>query len=102
MAIELLGGISAAAAMVITDATALATMVSNDLVFPTVIRAAGGVDALPPAAGALGRRMLLVRRASILGVVALALAWALLVSPEDRWPRSVWLPLPPWPSSRRI
>jgi Na+/proline symporter len=83
MAIELLGGISAAAAMVITDSTALATMVSNDLVFPTVIRAAGGVDALPPAAGALGRRMLLVRRASILGVVALALAWALLVSPED-------------------
>lgn len=79
MAIELLGGISAAAAMVITDSTALATMVSNDLVFPTVIRAAGGVTQ----AGALGRRMLLVRRASILGVVALALVWALMVSPED-------------------
>jgi signal transduction histidine kinase/Na+/proline symporter/CheY-like chemotaxis protein len=83
MAIELLGGISAAAAMVITDSTALATMVSNDLVFPTVVRAAGGLDGLPPAAGTLGRRMLMVRRASILGVVALALAWALLVSPED-------------------
>lgn len=83
MAVGLLGGISAAAAMVITDSTALATMVSNDLVFPTVVRAAGGLHALPPAAGALGRRMLLVRRASILGVVALALAWGLAVSPED-------------------
>ena len=80
MALELLGGISAAAAMVITDSTALATMVSNDLVFPTVVRAAAGAGL---AAGALGRRMLLVRRLSILGVVALALAWALLVSPQD-------------------
>lgn len=82
MGVELLGGISAAAAMVITDSTALATMVSNDLVFPTVVRAAsveGG--ALP--AGVLGRRMLLVRRASILALVASALTWALLVSPED-------------------
>jgi signal transduction histidine kinase/Na+/proline symporter/CheY-like chemotaxis protein len=80
MAVELLGGISAAAAMVITDATALATMVSNDLVFPTVVRAAAGTGL---AAGALGRRMLLVRRLSILGVVVLALVWALLVNPED-------------------
>ncbi|WP_206241451.1 hybrid sensor histidine kinase/response regulator [Novosphingobium terrae] len=83
MAVELLGGIGAAAAMVITDATALATMVSNDLVFPSVARAAGGAQATPLAAGALGRRMLLVRRLSIFGVVMLALAWALLVRPQD-------------------
>jgi Na+/proline symporter len=74
---------SRAAAMVITDATALATMVSNDLVFPSVARAAGGAQGTPLAAGALGRRMLLVRRLSIFGVVMLALAWALLVRPQD-------------------
>ncbi|WP_068091095.1 hybrid sensor histidine kinase/response regulator [Novosphingobium rosa] len=83
MAAELLGGIGAAAAMVITDATALATMVSNDLVFPSVARAAGGAQGARLAAGALGRRMLLVRRLSIFGVVMLALAWALLVRPQD-------------------
>ncbi|MDE1916039.1 MAG: PAS-domain containing protein [Sphingomonadales bacterium] len=82
MAVELLGGISAAAAMVITDSTALATMVSNDLVFPTVVRAALVEGGAPPA-GALGRRMLLVRRAAILALVASALTWALLVNPED-------------------
>jgi hypothetical protein len=47
-----------------------------------VVRAAGGAQGVP-AAGALGRRMLLVRRMSIVGVVALALAWALLVSPKN-------------------
>jgi Na+/proline symporter/CheY-like chemotaxis protein len=78
-AAALVGGISAAAAMVITDATALATMVSNDLIFPTLIRGTGG----DLAAGLLGRRMLWVRRASIVGVVALALAWALLISPSQ-------------------
>ncbi|MFX5494275.1 hypothetical protein ABTD62_21270, partial [Acinetobacter baumannii] len=36
----LLGGISSAAAMVIVDSTALATMVSNDLIFPAVLRRA--------------------------------------------------------------
>jgi len=77
----LMGGTSAAAAMVITDATALATMVSNDLIFPSLLRGAGGTEA--PAAGQLGRRMLVVRRASILGVVALALAWALLIDPSQ-------------------
>ncbi|NBC36876.1 hybrid sensor histidine kinase/response regulator [Novosphingobium sp. FSY-8] len=84
----LIGGISAAAAMVVTDATALATMVSNDLLFPTLIRSVmgrGGQEGAGSdlAAGALGRRMLLVRRATILGVVALALAWAQMVSARE-------------------
>ena len=81
-AAALIGGISAAAAMVITDATALATMVSNDLIFPTLVRGAAG-DGEGLAEGQLGRQMLLVRRASIVGVIVLALAWALLVSPSQ-------------------
>ncbi|MCW3837657.1 PAS-domain containing protein [Sphingomonas canadensis] len=75
LAAALLGGISAAASMAIVDSTALATMVSNDLVFPTLMRATA-----PGEAGAIGRRMLVVRRLSILGIVSLALVWALLVS----------------------
>lgn len=72
----LLGGLSAGAAMVIVEATALATMVSNDLIFPAVLRNKSTVHA-----GDLGRRMLLVRRLAIIGVVALALLWAELVDP---------------------
>ena len=75
LVLALVGGISAAASMVIVDSTALATMVSNDLIFPALLR-----NRQPDAAeGALGRRMLLARRLSILGIVAAALAWALLV-----------------------
>ena len=80
-AVALLGGLSAASAMVIADATALATMVSNDLVFPTLIR--GRKRGAGLAAGELGRRMLVVRRLSIVAVVALALSWALLVNPRE-------------------
>lgn len=74
----LLGGIAAAASMAIVDSTALSTMVSNDLIFPTLMRSARRTEA-----GAIGRRMLAVRRGSVLGIMALALAWALLVSPQD-------------------
>lgn len=70
----LLGGISSAAAMVIVDSTALATMVSNDLIFPAVLR-----SDRDDAAGDLGRRMLGVRRLAIIGIIALSLAWALLL-----------------------
>ncbi|MFN3817861.1 PAS-domain containing protein [Blastomonas sp.] len=75
LVLALVGGISAAASMVIVDSTALATMVSNDLIFPALLRRRQG-DA---AEGGLGRRMLLARRVSILGIVAAALAWALLI-----------------------
>ncbi|MBC2664014.1 PAS-domain containing protein [Novosphingobium flavum] len=78
LAAALLGGISAAASMVIVDATALATMVSNDLIFPTILPRSGELPA-----GALGRRMLLVRRLSIVGIVLAALAWALLVDARN-------------------
>ena len=73
----LVGGISAASSMAIVDATALATMVSNDLIFPTIMRGANA-----EAAGTIGARMLLVRRVSIIAIMAAALAWALLVSPS--------------------
>ncbi len=78
----MLGGIAAAASMVIVDSTALATMVSNDLIFPTLQRRDSALGASPEA-GALGRRMLVVRRLSIVAVVVLALVWALLVSPRE-------------------
>lgn len=70
----LLGGISSAAAMAIVDSTALATMVSNDLIFPAVLRAERD-----DGASDLGRQMMVVRRSAIFGIVALALAWALLL-----------------------
>lgn len=75
--VALLGGISAGSAMVIVDAAALGIMVSNDLIFPALLRNEGR-----PAPGDLGRRMLLVRRAAIVGIVGLALLWAMLVDPS--------------------
>lgn len=78
LAVAMLGGVGAAASMAIVDSTALATMVSNDLLALAVIR--GGEE---PAAGAIGRRMLLARRLSIVGIMALSLAWAMLVSPRE-------------------
>lgn len=76
--LALLGGVGAAASMAIVEATALSTMVSNDIVFPSLIRTGA-----PPQPGVLGNRMLLVRRGSILVIMALALVWALLVSPKQ-------------------
>lgn len=78
VAAALIGGVSAAASMAIVDTTALATMVSNDLAFPSVLRSRTAAQE-----GAIGRRMLEVRRAAILGIMLLALAWALLVSPSS-------------------
>ncbi|WP_116970276.1 PAS-domain containing protein, partial [Blastomonas sp. UPD001] len=79
LVLALIGGISAAASMVIVDSTALATMVSNDLIFPALLQR----DRSDAAEGAFGRRMLRVRRASILGIVAASLAWALLIPAEN-------------------
>ena len=79
LVLALVGGISAAASMVIVDSTALATMVSNDLIFPALLR----TQQTDAAEGALGRRMLQVRRLSILVIVVAALAWALLVPAEN-------------------
>ena len=71
----LLGGISSAAAMVIVDTTALAIMVSNDLIFPAVLRRSTAEGGAPN----LGRRMMGVRRIAIIAVISASLAWALLL-----------------------
>lgn len=71
----LLGGISSAAAMVIVDTTALAIMVSNDLIFPAVLRNSMADGDF----GHLGRRMLGVRRLAIIAVIGASLSWALLL-----------------------
>jgi Na+/proline symporter/nitrogen-specific signal transduction histidine kinase len=62
-----IGGTSAATGMIIVETTALATMISNDLVLPGLLSRMRG------AAGAhdLGRWLLLIRRAAILLVVLL-------------------------------
>lgn len=78
VALALLGGISAAASMAIVESLALATMVSNDLVFPTLMRRAGDAPS-----GAIGRRTLWVRRAAILAIMLAGLAWALLISSRE-------------------
>ncbi|HEY0271118.1 MAG TPA: histidine kinase, partial [Sphingomonas sp.] len=65
-----LGGFSAATAMVITEAVALSTMVTNDLVAPLLLdgrRGGGEAD--------LGRLMLTVRRVTILAIIGIALAY---------------------------
>jgi PAS domain S-box-containing protein len=74
----LLGGISAAASMAIVESLALATMVSNDLVFPTLMRRAGDAPS-----GAIGRRTLWVRRIAIVVIMLLGLAWGLLISGRE-------------------
>lgn len=78
LALALLGGVGAAASMAIVDSTALATMISNDLISASVIRERG-----IHRAGEIGRRMLLIRRVAIASIMLLALCWALLVSPKE-------------------
>lgn len=75
----LLGGISSAAAMVIVDTTALAIMVSNDLIFPALLRNSSAADGT----GQLGRRMMAARRLAIIAVIGAALAWALLAPAQS-------------------
>ncbi len=65
--VAFLGGVSAATGMVLVASLAIATMVSNDLAMPWLLRGADD-------SGRLGRRVLWVRRASI--VLLLASAWA--------------------------
>jgi Na+/proline symporter/signal transduction histidine kinase len=59
------GGLSAATGMIIVETIALSTMVSNSLVLPALLRLG-----LPPR-GDLGRRILWIRRATIVAVLLL-------------------------------
>lgn len=69
-----LGGFSAATAMVVVETVALATMVSNDLIAPLLLRS-------PRLAAAehVGRTLLWVRRGVIAGIIGVATACALLI-----------------------
>jgi len=66
----LIGGLSAATAMVIVECVALSTMISNDLVVPLFVRsgrAAGRVKS-----GDIGAKILIVRRVAIVAILVLA------------------------------
>lgn len=68
------GGFSAATAMVVMETVALATMVSNDLIAPLLLR-----SPRMAAAAHVGRTLLWVRRGVIVGIIAVALLSALLI-----------------------
>jgi len=78
LAVALVGGVGAAASMAIVETTALATMISNDLLAGPII-----AGSAPDQPGAIGRRMMAARRLSILAIMVAALAWAELVSPSQ-------------------
>src|SRR5690606_11973824 len=65
-----LGGFSAATGMVIVASVALATMVSNDLVVPLLLRS----GALHEGQG-IDRQVLWIRRATIVGLAMMAYAY---------------------------
>lgn len=64
----LLGGLSAGAAMVVVEMTAIAAMVSNELILPILARGRQGPRDVPN----VGQAILLVRRGTILGIGLLA------------------------------
>src|SRR5690606_3450835 len=67
-----IGGFSAATGMVIVTSVALATMVSNDLIVPALLR----TGALSRTGPGIEQRVLWVRRATILGLALMAYAYA--------------------------
>lgn len=67
-----IGGLSAATSMIIVETTALATMISNDLVLPGLLRARAFGNA---GSGAISRQLLLSRRLAILAVLLLGYAY---------------------------
>jgi Na+/proline symporter/signal transduction histidine kinase len=70
--LTMVGGLSAATGMVVVESVALAITISNDLVMPLLLRR----NAQAPAAeGDIGALVLWVRRAAIVGVLALGLAY---------------------------
>src|SRR5271157_6119471 len=67
--LTMIGGVSAATAMVVLDSLALAITISNDLVMPLLLR--GRAAPRPPTSGEIGALVLWVRRLAIIGVLAL-------------------------------
>ncbi|GAC1327915.1 MAG: PAS domain-containing hybrid sensor histidine kinase/response regulator [Beijerinckiaceae bacterium] len=71
--VTLIGGLSAATAMVIVECVALSTMVSNDLIMPLLVRMRRNREVIQ--SGDLGAVILGLRRAAIVAVMALAYAY---------------------------
>jgi len=69
--LALLGGLSAGAAMVVVELTAVSAMVSNEIVLPMLARLRGAQDAAPDA----GREVLRARRLTIVGMALMAWAY---------------------------
>ena len=74
-----LGGFSAATGMVVVETIALSTMVSNDLIAPLLLRRARFANNVN-----LGRTLLWMRRAVIVALMVIALAFALLTPANQR------------------
>jgi Na+/proline symporter/signal transduction histidine kinase len=70
--LTMIGGLSAATAMVVVESVALSISVSNNLVMPLVLRGRASADAR---SGDIGSLVLFVRRAAILGVLFLGYAY---------------------------
>jgi Na+/proline symporter/signal transduction histidine kinase/CheY-like chemotaxis protein len=68
--LTLIGGLSAATAMVIVECVALSTMISNDLVVPLFVRS--GRTGERVRSGDIGAKILIVRRVAIIAILALA------------------------------
>ena len=64
------GGLSAAMAMVVTEIVAISSMISNDLFAPVLLRRSGS-------SGHMGERLLWIRRAAIVGLIAAAAFYAM-------------------------
>jgi len=77
--IVFIGGFSAATAMVVVETIALATMVSNDVFAPALLR-----NPHFSGEGDLGRVLLSVRRATIAFIMAAALVWALAIDENQQ------------------
>ena len=65
--LAMLGGLSAATAMIVVECVALSIMISNDLVMPLLLRR----TPFSQTSGNLGGRLLVVRRLAIIGLLAL-------------------------------
>jgi Na+/proline symporter/signal transduction histidine kinase/CheY-like chemotaxis protein len=74
-----LGGFSAATAMVMVETIALSTMVSNDLIAPSLLRSARFSQE-----NDLGRALLFVRRGTIAVIMLAALGWALGIQDDQQ------------------
>jgi Na+/proline symporter/signal transduction histidine kinase len=69
----MVGGLSAATGMVVVESVALAITISNDLVMPLLLRRRGAQERATE--GDIGALVLWVRRAAIVGVLALGFAY---------------------------